>query len=421
MGGMIRHDDLAQIFKVMVLLASALTCLMSVDAEGVGRKAEYYAILLASTIGMTLMASAADIIMAYVAMETTSIPLYILAGFLRDDDRSAEAGLKYFLFGAFASAFLLYGLSLLYGFTGETGIYDIAAAIRFGEPGTLPLLVAVIFVAVGVAFKVSAVPFHFWTPDVYEGAPIPVAAFVSVGSKAASFALLMRVFLGIFQHQPQMWAPLLVVFSVATMTVGNVLALPQKNIKRLLAYSSIAQAGYTLMGAVAVYASDNGLGAASVTFYMGLYVLTNIAAFTVVTLFHRATHSEEIADMAGLSRRSPGLAMAMLLALLSLGGIPPLAGFIGKFYLFSAAVDAGLVGLAMIGVINAIIALYYYLSIAKVMYVDRSEDEDKPIEVPRPYWVVFGVTLVGIIVLGTIGAGVGFEWARQAALGLPGV
>ncbi|GIL09372.1 MAG: NADH-quinone oxidoreductase subunit N [Chloroflexota bacterium] len=430
-GGMIRHDVLAQLFKVMILLAGALTALMSVDVKSVGRRGEYYLIIILATLGASLLSAAADLIMVFVALETISIPLYILAAFNRHDVRSPESGLKYFLFGAFASAFFLFGLSLLYGFTGQTNLYLLAEYL--GGPAfansPVPVLAAMALVMVGFGFKISAVPFHFWTPDMYEGAPTPVTAFVSVASKAASFAVLLRFLLAVFpetlvlggQSMQHFWVQLMVALSVIGMTLGNVVALSQRNIKRLLAYSSIAQAGYVLMGVAALQAqteAGQAQAVASVGFYLFMYTFTNLLAFAVVILFSEATGSEAIADLAGLNRRSPWLALAMTVALLSLAGIPPMAGFFGKFYLFNAAVQADLTWLAIVGVLNAIISLYYYLVIVKVMYVNRSPDEDQPIPMSAPYRWVLGVTVVMVIVLGTVGAQAVFDWAARSASGL---
>ncbi|MBN1284748.1 MAG: NADH-quinone oxidoreductase subunit N, partial [Anaerolineae bacterium] len=273
LGGMVRHDAASQIFRTMILLAGALVCFLSADMPGVGRRGDYYAILLSATLGMCLMSAAADLIMLLVALETTSISLYILAGYLRNNALSAEAGLKYFLFGAFTSAVMLYGLTFLYGLSGSTGLYTLSDALASGAIGLPVVLVIMVMVAVGFGFKVAAVPFHFWTPDVYEGAPTPVTAFISVGSKAASFALLMRFFLAVFPPSAGYagyWVQLVAALAVLTMTLGNVLALVQRNFKRLLAYSSIAQAGYALTGVAAVMARD-GQGASAVAFYMFLY------------------------------------------------------------------------------------------------------------------------------------------------------
>jgi NADH-quinone oxidoreductase subunit N len=426
-GGMVRHDSLAQIFKVMVLIAGAITALMSIDVRSVGRKGEFYLIVIVSTLGATLMAGAADLIMVFLALETTTIPLYILAAFKREDGRSSESGMKYFLFGSFASGLLLYGLSLLYGFSGHTSFVGVAGYLSSEafQYNAVPVLGALALILAGFGFKISAAPFHFWTPDVYEGAPTPVTAFLSVASKAASFALMVRFLLAIFpatlvingQEIQSFWVNLASVLAVISMTLGNLVALAQKNIKRLLAYSSIAQAGYTLMGVAALQAqSEVSVGA--ITFYMLMYTFTNLLAFAVVVLFSEATGSEKIGDLAGLSRRNPMLALAMTVALLSLGGVPPAAGFIGKFFLFQAAVEANLIVLAMIGVLNAIVALYYYLVIIKIMYVDRSPDEDKPIPVSRPYVWVLAVTVIAVILLGTVLVSPIFDWAVRGAAGL---
>ena len=429
-GGMMRHDVLAQLFKTMVLLGGAITSLMAVDAKGVGRKGEFYLIIVVATLGAAMMSGAADLIMVFLALETTTIPLYVLAAFKRDDNRSSESGMKYFLFGSFASAILLYGLSLLYGFSGSTNLFAIAEYLQTPafSANVVPVLVSTVLIVVGFAFKISAAPFHFWTPDVYEGAPTPVTAFLSVASKAASFALLIRFFVAVFPATltiggfdiSSFWVQLAAALAVISMTLGNLLALGQKNIKRLLAYSSIAQAGYTLIG-VAALQGQNEVSVAAIGFYMFMYTFTNLLAFAVVILFSEATGSETIADLAGLSRRSPWLALAMTVALLSLGGVPPAAGFFGKFFLFQAAVNANLVWLALVGVINAIIALYYYLVVVKIMYVDRSPDEDKAIPVSQPYVWVLAITSVVVILLGTIGAQPVFDWAlRSAAALFPG-
>ncbi|MEP6987662.1 MAG: NADH-quinone oxidoreductase subunit N, partial [Chloroflexota bacterium] len=359
-GGMIRYDSLTHIFKVMVLAAGAITSLIASDVKGIGRKGEFYIILIVSSLGMVLMAGASDLIMVFLALETTSIPLYILAGFKRGDNKSMESGMKYFLFGSFASAMMLYGLSLLYGFSGQTNLYQLAQYLTtdafVGNP--VPVLASLVLIVVGFGFKISAVPFHFWTPDVYEGAPTPVTAFLSVASKAASFALLVRFLIAVFPSTvviggsqiQNFWVQLVVASAVISMTVGNVVALSQKNIKRMLAYSSIAQAGYTLVGVAAIQSatvSGQADAVASVGFYMFMYVFTNLLAFAVVILFSNATGSETIADLAGLSRRSPFLALMMTLALLSLAGVPPAAGFVGKFFLFRAAVQSNLTWLAL--------------------------------------------------------------------------
>lgn len=429
LGGMYRADTMTQLFVTVTLVAAAIACLISLDSPNIGRRGEFYAVLIVATLGACLISGAADLIMVFLALETLSISLYILAGFLRNNAKSAEAGMKYFLFGAFTSTIMLYGMSFLYGFSGQTNLYAIGNWMT-GQPGlgsaannVLPIVLAMVMIAVGFGFKVSAVPFHFWAPDVYEGAPTPVTAYISVASKAASFALLARFFIIVFQG-PQVtlfWVQAVAVLAVVTMSVGNLLALVQRNIKRLLAYSSIAQAGYALIGVAAIAAQPGvlpGAGVAAVGFYMAMYVMTNLAGFAVIILFANATGSETIADFAGLSRRNLGLALAMTVALLSLAGIPPMAGFIGKLALFRAAVNANLTWLAVVGVLNSIVALYYYLVIIKVMFVDRGKDEDKPIPVSRPYIWALGISCSAVVLMGTFLAEPIFEWALRAARGL---
>jgi NADH-quinone oxidoreductase subunit N len=419
LGGMIRYDMLALLFRTMVLLAGALVCVISVDFPKIGRQGEFFAILIVATLGLSLMSAAADLIMVFLSVETASISLYVLAGFLRETDSSAEAGLKYYLFGAASAGIFLYGLSLLFGFAGTTNIYQMAAPLsdlfRGGAQDAFGLVMALLLMLVGFGFKIAAVPFHFWTPDVYEGAPTPVTAFISTASKAASFALLVRVFSAVWPVEAApYWTGLLAAVAVVTITFGNLLALVQRNIKRLIAYSSIAQAGYTLVGVVAL--TQTQLGVAAVAFYMFMYVLTNILAFTVIIAVGNTTGSDQIADFAGLSRRKPYLALAMVLAFLSLGGVPPLAGFFGKFFLFAAAVRAGYVWLAIVGVLNSIVALYYYLTVIKVMYVDPTEDT-RPIIVTPGFAAVLVIASAGVLLMGTV-AGPWWNWALSAAQSL---
>ncbi|MGH2521254.1 MAG: NADH-quinone oxidoreductase subunit N [Anaerolineales bacterium] len=409
-GGMLRDDFAAFFFRVMFIFSGMIVALLSVDAPGVERRGDYYAIVIASVLGMNFMASSADLIMLYLAIETTSISGYLLAGYLRDDPKSTEAGLKYFLFGAFTSTVMLYGFSLLYGFTGETNLYRVGQAISSGVVPVPAMVTAILLVLVGFGFKVAAVPFHFWTPDVYEGAPTPITAFISVASKAAGFAVLVRVMLAVFPDLQSYWQPLIAVVAAFTMSLGNLIALTQRNIKRLLAYSSIAQAGYALVGLAAV----SEAGVASIIFYLAMYTLTNLAAFGVVILTSRVIGSDEIKDYAGLSRRAPALALVFLIAFLSLGGMPPLAGFFGKFFVFAAAIQQGMIWLAVLGVLNAIVGLYYYLIVLKVVYLYRSENENVHIPVPRAYALALWVCVLGILLLGTW-AGPWIGWATAAA------
>jgi NADH-quinone oxidoreductase subunit N len=402
-GNMIRFDWMGFVFKMMFLFAAAITALLTMDIDKLGRRGEFYLLMLASTLGMCLMASAADLIMLYLAIETTSIPLYVLAGFLKSDDKSAEAGFKYLLFGAMTSTIMLYGFSLLFGFTGVTNIYDIAAQFHTDSLPTTLVLGVLMIILVGFGFKISAVPFHFWAPDVYEGAPTPVAGFLSTASKAAGFAVLMRVLMAAFPDFAKDWFILVAILATVTMTLGNLLALTQKNIKRLLAYSSIAHAGYILIGvASAGVASASVLGASGAVFYLMVYLLTNLLAFGVVSAFGNATGSDEIASYAGLSRRSPGMALLLMVAFLSLAGMPPFGGFIVKFSVFLAAVESRMVWLAVVGVLNSIVGLYYYLTVLKVVYLYRSEDEDKPLVINRTHLIAFSVLTFGILLLGIV-------------------
>ena len=346
-GGMIRDDMLAFVFRLVFIFAGGITAMMSAGARDVANRGDYYAIMLGAVIGMCFMASAADLIMLYLAIETTGIAGYLLAGYVRTDDRSAEAGLKYFLFGAATSAVMLYGFSLLYGFTGETNLGAIAQVLVSGNVAISAILGIVVLILVGVGFKIAMVPFHFWAPDVYEGAPTPVTGFISTASKTAGFAVLIRLFITGLAGS-EYWLPMITGLAVLTMTFGNLVALTQTNIKRLLAYSSIAHAGYVLVAFVAY----SELGVASAIYYLIAYVVTNLAAFGVVILFARTAGTDEIKQYAGLSRRSPYLALAMLVAFLSLAGMPPLAGFFGKFYVFAAAVKAGMIWLAFVGAIQ---------------------------------------------------------------------
>jgi NADH-quinone oxidoreductase subunit N len=409
-GGMLRHDWPAFTFKILLLFSAVVTALLSIGMKQLGERGEYYALLVITVMGMNLMASAADLVMLYLAIETTSIPLYVLAGFLKGDDKSTESGLKYFLFGAMASTVMLYGFSLIYGFSGETNLYSLAASVQAQQISPWLIGGAALLVIAGFAFKISAVPFHFWAPDVYEGAPTPITAYISTASKAAGFAVLVRVMLAVFPAVEAYWTAILSAMAVVTMTLGNLLALAQTNIKRLLAYSSIAHAGYILIGVVAI----SSLGVASALLYLIAYVLTNLVAFTVVILFARSAGSEEIADYAGLSRRSPWLGLSLLVAFLSLAGMPPFAGFIAKVYVFAAAVQSGLIWLAFVGVINAIIGLYYYLTVLKVVYLYRSEDEDKRIVVPGAHAFALISCVIAVLVIGVL-SGPWLDWMLNAA------
>lgn len=397
-GGMIRFDWFSFFFKMFFIFGAAITALFMMDSEGLNKRAEAYLLLLAGTIGMNFMASSADLIMLYLAIETTSIPMYVLAGFLLDDDKSTEAGFKYLLFGAMTSAILLYGFSLLFGFAGTTNLYEIAKTFNTNLPLALGVIVLIV---IGLSFKVSLFPFHFWAPDVYEGAPTPVTGFLSTASKAAGFAVLLRMFLAAFPSFAVDWAMIFAIVSALTMTIGNFVALTQKTLKRLLAYSSIAHAGYALIGLVAY----TTLGAASVVFYMIAYIMTNLAAFGVIIAFSRVSESDDFKSYYGMSRRSPALALVMLIAFLSLAGMPPFGGFVAKVFVFAAAVQAGYVWLAVIGIINSIVGVYYYLTMLKYVYLYRMPGENEaqfPVPMSRPYALALTLLSIGIIMLGVL-------------------
>ena len=420
LGGMVRFDWLGFFFKQLFMFAGAATALLLMDNEKVGHRGEAYLLLLASLIGMNLMAASADLVMLYLAIETTSIPLYVLSGFMLADEKSTEAGFKYLLFGALTSTIMLYGFSLLFGFAGTTDIYELAGMFQAGDLSLGVAFGVLALILVGLGFKVSVVPFHFWAPDVYEGAPTPVAGFLSTASKAAGFAVLVRLFFVIFPD-PQLdlargWAMAIAIIAAITMTVGNLLALPQTNIKRLIAFSSVAHAGYALIGVVAL----SQLGAASVVFYLAAYIATNLLAFGIVMAFSRVTGLEDLKDYSGMSRRSPWLALMMLSAFLSLAGMPPFAGFVAKVFVFAAGIQAGYVWLVIVGILNSIIGVYYYLNAMKYVYLYRMPEQDEenhPVPMTRPYMIALAVLTIGVILIGTIFAP-WFSWSDAAALNL---
>jgi NADH-quinone oxidoreductase subunit N len=416
LGGMVRFDWLGFFFKMLFMFAGAATALLLMDNEKVGHRGEAYLLLLASLLGMNLMASSADLVMLYLAIETTSIPLYVLAGFMLGDDKSTEAGFKYLLFGALTSTVMLYGFSLIFGFTGTTDLYQLAGMLQAGNLSLVTTFSILALILVGIGFKVSIVPFHFWAPDVYEGAPTPIAGFLSTASKAAGFAVLTRLFIVSFPDLASSWTAVLAVLAAITMTVGNLLALPQTNIKRLIAFSSVAHAGYVLIGVIAL----TQLGVASVVFYLAAYILTNLLAFGIVMAFSRVTGLEEITDYAGMSRRNPGLALMMLAAFLSLAGMPPFGGFVAKVVVFAAGIQAGYVWLVVIGIINSVIGVYYYLNVLKYVYLYRMPDQDEekhPVPLTRPYAIALVVLVFGVILIGTLFAP-WFTWSDAAALNL---
>lgn len=416
LGGMIRFDWLGFFFKMMFMFAGAATALLLMDHERAGHRGESYVLLLASLLGMNLMAVSSDLVMLYLAIETASIPLYILAGFLLNDERSTEAGFKYLLFGTVASTIMLYGFSLLFGFSGTTDLYTLAAVLTSGSISPMLAFGVLTLIIVGLGFKLAIVPFHFWAPDVYQGSPTPIAGYLSTASKAAGFAVVVRLFFVSLPGFAPTWALIFAALAAITMTVGNLLALPQTNIKRLLAYSSVAHAGYALIGVVAF----NQLGATSVVFYLAAYIATNLLAFGIVMAFSRITGLEDITDYAGLSRRNPFLALMMLAAFLSLAGMPPFGGFVAKVFVFAAGVQANYTWLVIVGIINSIIGVYYYLNVLKYVYLYRMPNEDEeqhPVPLTRPYAISLIVLTIGVILVGTVFAPF-FGWSDAGALNL---
>ena len=414
--GMIVQDSFSSFLQIIFLGIGLLAIAQAHDY--IQRKkilrGEYYTLLLFSTSGMILMAQAGDLIVVFLAIELLSIPLYILSGFARHETESEEAAMKYFLLGAFASSFVVYGIALVYGATGSTHILRILETTLLGIANYGLLLVGAIFILVGLGFKVAAVPFHMWTPDVYQGAPSSVTAFMSVGAKAAGFAALLRIFLAAFPSIAQDWAPIVMGVAVLTLVWGNVAAISQSNIKRMLAYSSIAHAGYILMvfpAAVEVGLAPDAISAA--LFYLFVYAVSNLGAWSVVLILEKANGGGlSIDDYAGLGAKKPGLALAMALFMLSLTGVPPTAGFVGKFFIFRSVIDAGLIGLALVGVITSLISAYYYLRVVVVMYMRDGEPETR-----SEGWLnaTLWVTALGTFILGIL-PGPLLELAQRADL-----
>ncbi len=416
-GGMFVHDGFTVFFTLLFCAVGVLGVLLSWSYIQRTRinQAEYYVLLLCATLGMVIMAASNDLITVFLGLELMSLALYVLVGFRRARLESNEAALKYFLLGAFASGFLLYGIALLYGATGSTNLTTIAAFMADSPVLGSPLfIIGALLVLTGFAFKVSAVPFHMWTPDAYEGAPTSVTAFMSAGAKAAGFAALLRVALHVLGEVHAQWAPLLSWIAVLTMTVGNVTALLQSSVKRMLAYSSIAHAGYLLIAVVAG-GSD---GASAALFYLAVYSVMNLGAFGVLTLLGREQEERVLlADLAGLGFRQPVLGLAMTLFMLSLGGIPPTAGFMGKVYLFGVALKAGLVPLVIVGVLNSVVSIFYYLRVTVAMYMEDPQGE--PVQVS---WAAPGVVALLATVLLTLWWGVSAHGllvqAQRSVLGL---
>jgi NADH-quinone oxidoreductase subunit N len=402
--GLMVVDNFSLFFNFLFVGVAAVIILASVDLLRRSRfHAEYVALVLTSTVGMMLMASTVDLIAIFVALELQAISFYILVAFAKDG-RSSEAALKYLLLGAVSTALTLYGMAYLFGLSGSTNLNDIAEFVAGADSGARPALVlATVFLAAGFGFKMAVVPFQMWVPDVYQGAPTPVTAYLSVASKAAGFAVVMRVFVvalgqGLISSD---WSNMFAAIAAISMTLGNIAALVQSDIKRMLGYSSIAQAGTFLIGLAAVAANDPQLlaGTSAVVFFLGTYAFTNLGAFIAVIAISNKIGSDQISDYAGVARRSPWLAAGLTACLLSLTGIPPLAGFWGKFWVFNAAVRADLVWLALIGVLNSVISAYYYIGVVLKMYTQEPASEEA--FQPSPYLgLAMTAAVVGLIAVG---------------------
>ncbi len=393
--GVYQIDMFGSYFKLLFLSAGILVMLMAGKyiSRFEEKSSEFYGLMILATLGMMLMSSAGEFITLYLGLELMTISFYILTAYLQNDKLSAEAGLKYLILGALSSAILLFGISLVYALTSTTIFTEIAAAFTM-QPA---LLAGVVLIIAGFAFKISVVPFHMWTPDIYQGSPIPITTYLSVGSKAAGFAALVRVFMVAINGADIAfnWSMLLAILAALTIIIGNLIALRQKDVKRLLAYSSIAQAGYILVGVAAA----NSFGLKGVLFYAMIYVFANTGAFAVATAVEVDTGRTDIEAFAGLSKRSPMLAAIMTICMLSLAGIPPMAGFAGKFYLFAGAIQSGYLWLALIGLIMSMVSVYYYLGVSKTMYIGENSSES-PAAIGAGSAVALWVCVLATILLG---------------------
>ncbi len=422
--GLIGTDAFGIFFSVVFLITAAFAIAASIrfldDHEA--HHPEYYFFLLTALLGMMFMARSVDFISIFVGLELQALSVYVLVGYLKGDRRSNEGGMKYFILGAMSSAIFLYAISLLYALAGTTNLAGVAEAIAAGELETSPLATAaLVLTAAALGFKIAAVPFHVWAPDAYSGGPTTVSLFITVASKAAAFAVLIRIFVVALEPMQESWALLLAILATATMFVGNIAALTQQNIKRLLAYSSIAHAGNALMGVVAAATTDGdarNFAISATLFYLFAYTFMNVGAWgTVVLLRRNGLAGENVEDFGGLAQRSYGAFFAMLIFLLSLGGIPPLAGFLGKWYVFAAAINSGWIWLAVVGAINAAISIFYYLRIVVVMAVHEPV-EDTALVRSTPLTLTIGVAVVMTVVVG-IWASPFLDWAAGASALLP--
>lgn len=415
--GMFISDGYALFFKLTFLIIAFLTVLISIgytQREGIAF-GEYYALVLFATLGMMLMAAGTHLITIFLGLETMSISIYVLAGMIREDKKSVESALKYFLLGAFATGFLLYGIALIYGATGSLYLKEVAEYITSKNLLRNPmLLMSLVFLTIGFGFKIASVPFHMWTPDVYEGAPTSITAFMATGVKAASFSALVRVFFSALPAFRPDWTSIMWVIALATMTLGNIVAISQTNIKRMLAYSSIAHAGYILVAFVA----GNDLGISGILFYVMAYAFMNIGAFTcVILLGKKGEENTLISDYAGIGFKYPLLAASMTIFLLSMAGIPPLGGFMAKFYIFSAAVKSKFYWLTIFGVLNSAISVYYYLRVTVLMYFRESEREITGLQFSPTLVFALIVTVVGTLYMGIFPSNV-LSLAQRSIAGL---
>jgi len=409
-GGLLRVDDFSLFFKVVFLLAGVLVALTSIEyvRRYLEHPGEYYGILLFIVLAAMLIASSGELLTAYISLELLSFGLYVLVSVDRYNPKSNEAATKYILLGALSSGFVLYGISQVYGHLGTTHFQGIGEALTITDQLGPGLFIGIVMIIVGLGFRVAAVPFHMWAPDAYEGAPTPVAAYLAVGSSATVFALVLRFFVEALVPTAAEWQPLIVGLAVMTMLLGNLVAIAQSNLKRLLAYSSIGHAGYLLMGVAAlVEVGDGGLlifdrthlATNAVMFHIVAYSVTNMAAFFVVTTVYNAIESEELEGLAGLGSRAPGLAMVLTVALFSLAGLPIFAGFISKFYLFTAVAAQDLLWLAGLAILMSLVSLYCYLRVVRQIYIQKTNDP-VPIPVPRATSGVMALLLLGMVLIG---------------------
>ncbi|AKG53607.1 NADH-ubiquinone oxidoreductase chain N [Dehalogenimonas sp. WBC-2] len=412
-GGMISHDAFASFFKIFFPVMTGLVIMASVDWTDKFRRfqGEYHALVLIASLGMMLMASATNLITLYLALEITAVAFYVLVG-IQKDKKATESALKYVLLSGVASAVLLYGMALVFGFTGTTGLAEIAASLQLMSPAAIldspGLLMGLVLIIAGVGFKIAAVPFQFWVPDVYEGAPTPITMYLSIASKAAGFALILRI-LGTAFIDPnalaQQWAPVIAAIAAIGMTLGNLMAIPQKNIKRLLGFSTVAHAGYVLIGLAAMGNEPalSTLAVGSVIFYLIAFAVSDLAAFISIIAISKKLKSDKFADYAGLARTSPFIGGMLTLSLLSLIGFPPTAGFLAKFYIFSAGVQADLLWLVVIAAINTVISAYYYFGVIKVLWL-KEPAQQSPVPASGSLKIALAVSSFGILLFGILPA-----------------